>query len=47
MSLARTFHNALVPGGTDVMGKTEYLGREVEGLFVPVNSIMKVYKRKE
>jgi chemotaxis protein methyltransferase CheR len=45
--LARTFHNALVPGGYYVMGKTEYLGREVEGLFVPVNSIMKVYKRKE
>jgi chemotaxis protein methyltransferase CheR len=45
--LARTFQNALVPGGYYVMGKTEYLGREVEGLFTPVNSILKVYKRKE
>jgi chemotaxis protein methyltransferase CheR len=45
--LARTFHTALVPGGYYVMGKTEYLGREVEGLFTPVNSIQKIYRKKE
>ena len=45
--LARTFHGALVPGGYYVMGKTEYLGREVETLFAPVNSIQKVYRKKE
>ncbi len=44
--LARTFHAALVPGGYYVMGKTEYLGREVEGLFTPVNSIQKIYTKK-
>jgi chemotaxis protein methyltransferase CheR len=44
--LARTFHAALVPGGYYVMGKTEYLGREVEGLFAPVNSVQKIYTKK-
>ncbi len=45
--LARTFHSALVPGGIYVMGKTEYLGREVEGLFSPINSIQKIYTKKD
>jgi len=45
--LARLFHKALIPGGYYIMGKTEYLGREVEGLFTPVNSLQKVYTRKE
>ena len=45
--LAKTFHSALVPGGYYVMGKTEYLGREVEGLFTPFNSIQKIYRKKE
>ncbi|HVP95927.1 protein-glutamate O-methyltransferase CheR [Methanoregula sp.] len=45
--LAKTFYTALVPGGYYVMGKTEYLGREVEGLFIPVNSIQKIYRKKE
>ena len=45
--LAKMFHAALVPGGYYVMGKTEYLGREVEGLFAPVNSIQKIYTRKD
>ncbi len=27
------------------MGKTEYPGREVEGLFVPVNSILEIYTK--
>jgi chemotaxis protein methyltransferase CheR len=41
--LARTFHTALVSGGYYVMGKTEYLGREIESLFVPVNAIQKIF----
>ena len=45
--LARMFHKALVPGGYYIMGKTEYLGREVEGLFTPVNSLQKIYTKKE
>lgn len=44
--LVRMFHGALVTGGYYVMGKTEYLGREVEGLFVPVNSLQKIYMKK-
>jgi len=44
--LAKMFYSALVPGGYYVMGKTEYLGREVEGLFTPVNSIQKIYTKK-
>jgi len=46
-ALARMFHSALVPDGYYVMGKTEYLGREVEGLFAPVHSIQKIYTRKD
>lgn len=44
--LAQMFHDALTPGGYYVMGKTEYLGREVEELFTPMNSIQKIYTRK-
>lgn len=44
--LARTFHSALATDGYYVMGKTEYLGRQVEDLFVPYNSLQKVYTRK-
>ena len=28
------------------MGKTEYPGREVEGLFAPVNSILEISREK-
>jgi chemotaxis protein methyltransferase CheR len=44
--LARTFHAALVTGGFYVMGKTEYLGRTVEDLFTPYNSLQKTYTKK-
>jgi chemotaxis protein methyltransferase CheR len=44
--LARMFHGALITGGYYVMGKTEYLGHEVEGLFMPVNSLQKIYMKK-
>ncbi len=44
--LARTIHAALGNGGYYVMGKTEYLGREIEPLFEPVNSFLKIYKKK-
>ncbi len=43
--LARLFHGALSPGGYYVMGKTEYLAREVEHLFCTHNSIQKVFVR--
>lgn len=45
--LARMFHSALVPGGFYVMGKTEYLGREVESLFTPFNSLQKIFTKKQ
>ncbi len=44
--LARMFHSALIPGGFYVMGKTEYLGREVEPLFAPYNTLQKVFIKK-
>jgi chemotaxis protein methyltransferase CheR len=43
--LAHLFHGALSPGGFYVMGKTEYLSREVEHLFTTHNSIQKVFVR--
>jgi chemotaxis protein methyltransferase CheR len=45
--LTRLFHSALARGGYYVMGKTEYLGREVEKLFTPVNTVQKIYKKKD
>lgn len=45
--LARMFHAALIPGGFYVMGKTEYLGREVESLFAPFNSLQKIFIKKQ
>ena len=45
--LARMFHAALIPGGFYIMGKTEYLGREVESLFAPYNSLQKIFIRKQ
>lgn len=45
--LARMFHAALVPGGYYVMGKTEYMGRDVEPLFSPYNVLQKIYMRKK
>jgi chemotaxis protein methyltransferase CheR len=41
------FHGALVSGGFYIMGKTEYLGREVEDLFVAHNSLQKIYRKKD
>lgn len=45
--LAKLFHDALVSDGYYIMGKTEYLGRQVEHLFAPKNSVQKVFIRKE
>jgi len=45
--LARLFHSALVTGGFYIMGKTEYLGRQVENLFTPYNSVQKIFVKKE
>lgn len=43
--LTRLFHQSLSPGGFYLMGKTEYLSREVEHLFRTYNSIQKVFVR--
>jgi chemotaxis protein methyltransferase CheR len=45
--LARLFHGALVSDGYYIMGKTEYLGRQVEHLFAAKNSVQKVFVRKD
>lgn len=45
--LARLFHDALVTDGYYIMGKTEYLGRQVEHLFVAKNSVQKIFIKKE
>jgi len=39
------FHAALLHDGYYIMGKTEFLGREVEPLFVPYNSLQKIYRK--
>ena len=45
--LARLFHSALVADGFYVMGKTEYLGRQVEDLFSPRNASQKIFVKRE
>jgi len=45
--LVRMFHGALVSDGYYIMGKTEYLGRQVENLFVAKNSVQKIFSKKE
>ena len=45
--LAKMFHGALVTGGYYIMGKTEYLGRQVENLFVSHNSLQKIFIKKD
>lgn len=44
-ALAVMFHGALLHDGYYIMGKTEFLGREVEQLFVPYNSLQKIYRK--
>jgi chemotaxis protein methyltransferase CheR len=45
--LARMFHSALVSDGFYIMGKTEYLGRQVEDLFSAKNASQKIFIKKE
>jgi len=45
--LAKMFHGALVSGGFYIMGKTEYLGRQMESLFTPYNSLQKIFIKKD
>jgi len=45
--LARMFHAALMPGGCYIIGKTEFLGRQVESLFVSYNSLQKIFTKKD
>ncbi|KUG19874.1 chemotaxis protein methyltransferase cher [hydrocarbon metagenome] len=44
--LVRMFHAALVQGGYYVMGKTEYLGREVEDLFISHSATQKILVKR-
>ncbi|QYZ78023.1 protein-glutamate O-methyltransferase CheR [Methanofollis formosanus] len=44
--LVRMIHGSLGMGGYYVMGKTEYLGREVEDLFAPFDPIQKIFIKK-
>jgi len=41
------FHAALSGDGFYIMGKTEYLGRQVENLFSAKNSVQKVFIKKD
>ncbi|MCT8337250.1 protein-glutamate O-methyltransferase CheR [Methanoculleus sp. Afa-1] len=43
--LTHLFHSALAVDGYYVIGKTEYLAREVEHLFVPYNAVQKVLRK--
>ena len=43
--LARLFYSALAADGYYIMGKTEYLGREVEHLFTPYNIAQKILRK--
>ena len=45
--LTRMFHSALVTDGFYIMGKTEYLGRQVEDLFTPKNTAQKIFVKRE
>ena len=45
--LVKMFHGALVSGGFYIMGKTEYLGRAVDPLFAPHDSLQKIFKKKD
>ena len=45
--LSRMFHSALVADGFYIMGKTEYLGRQVEDLFISKNTAQKVFIKRE
>jgi chemotaxis protein methyltransferase CheR len=44
--LAKMVYGSLLGDGYYVMGKTEFLGRRVEDLFSPYNSIEKIYRKK-
>ncbi|MCK9276694.1 MAG: protein-glutamate O-methyltransferase CheR [Methanoculleus sp.] len=43
--LAHLFHSALAADGYYIMGKTEYLAREVEHLFAPYNVMQKILRK--
>jgi chemotaxis protein methyltransferase CheR len=44
--LARRFHGSLASEGYYVMGKTEYMGRDIENLFAATDPIQKVYRKR-
>jgi chemotaxis protein methyltransferase CheR len=44
--LARRFHSSLAAEGYYVMGKTEYMGRDIENLFTAIDPIQKIYRKR-
>ena len=44
-TLSKEFHEALSSDGYYIIGKTEYIGREVEHLFEPYNTNEKVFRK--
>lgn len=44
-TLSREFHEALSSDGYYIIGKTEYIGREVEHLFEPYNTNEKIFRK--
>jgi len=45
--LVRMFYQGLRPGGYYIMGMSEFLGREVENLFIPFKPLQKIFIRKD
>jgi len=45
--LVRMFYQGLSPGGYYVMGMSEFLSREVDGLFTPFRPLQKIFVRKD
>lgn len=43
--LVQMFHSGLSPGGYYVMGMSEYLGKEVESLFISYRPLQKIFVR--
>lgn len=43
--LAKMFHPALISDGYYIMGKTEFMARELEEMYKPYNALQKIYRK--
>ena len=43
--LAKMFHPSLVSDGYYIMGKTEFMARELEKMYKPYNALQKIYRK--